>query len=183
MTAAARAGRSAPRYATDITADDAWAICDFVMPRMEALERLHCSGSEEHRTAGALAEAVSGLVLRLEAEISRSGRRPSVAPGWTPERVRTEEQRRLGRVQEYWNDVCALVRIWQGAEGHDEVRWQRVSFLDPAGEAEYDRLRAEHGIGRREFDPMSTEIRRVGTGADVKVAAPSPAPSGSSSRV
>ncbi|MEU3516251.1 hypothetical protein ABZ770_13340 [Streptomyces sp. NPDC006654] len=67
-------------HAVDVTVNDAWAVIDFLVPRLEALERDHAGGTEEHRTATALSEAVSVLVMLLESEIrGRADRREEAA--------------------------------------------------------------------------------------------------------
>ncbi|MGW2618462.1 hypothetical protein [Streptomyces sp. NPDC001500] len=53
----------------DVTVDDAWAILEFLVPRLESLEHAHDGDTEEHRAAVALAEAVCALVWALESAI------------------------------------------------------------------------------------------------------------------
>ncbi|MGW1091090.1 hypothetical protein ACWD4L_33570 [Streptomyces sp. NPDC002596] len=146
-------------HAVDITADDAWAIIDFLTPRLESLERVHDDGTEEHRTAAALAEAVSALVLAIESEIRgpRRGRlrnRPAPPPAPSPsptedERI-AEKKRRLTVIAEYWNQLCGIVRPWRESEGYDRARWHPVTFLDTAAEAEYHRRVTEAGLRNAE---------------------------------
>ncbi|MBT2478126.1 hypothetical protein [Streptomyces sp. ISL-94] len=151
---------SAPRYATDITADDAWAVYEFVMPRLDALLSTHDAGSEQHRIAEALAEALATLVLRLDTEILRPTRKPHPIrpatlspPVWTEEQLRAAEERRRDVIHQSWDDLCALVRPWQGSEGYDEVRWRMVDFRDAARETYYDRTCAELAIALRAERP------------------------------
>jgi hypothetical protein len=90
-------------HAVDVTAEDAWAIMDFLTPRLESPERAHDGGTKEHRTGAALAEAVSTLVLALESEIRgrRRGRyrqRTALPPAPSPsltEGERIAEKKRL----------------------------------------------------------------------------------------
>ncbi|MGW4198439.1 hypothetical protein [Streptomyces sp. NPDC005004] len=147
-------------HALDVTADDAWAIMDFLMPRLKSLERLHEGDTEEHRTAAALAEAVAVLVLALVSEIlgpprgrCRDRSAPALAPSPPPtedERL-AKEKRRLTMIAEYWNQLCGIVRPWRESDGYDRARWHRVTFLDAAAEAEYHRLAAEAGLRSAEW--------------------------------
>lgn len=147
-------------YAVDVTVDDAWAILEFLAPRLDLLERAHEGDTEEHRAAAALAEAVSALVLALESAIRSPNRvrlrnrstSPPPAPGPLPtedERI-AKEKRRLAMIAEYWNQLCGIVYVWRESDGYDRARWHQVTFLDTAAEAEYHRLAAEAGLRRAE---------------------------------
>ncbi|MFG2371437.1 hypothetical protein ACGFY9_08165 [Streptomyces sp. NPDC048504] len=141
-----------PLHAVDITLDDAWAIYDFLVPRLESLQRSHGDGTEEHRTAAALAEAVSALVLEIEREIrgpvrprlaTSSARPPAPVPAPTESERIAKEKQRLGTIRECWNQLCGIVHIWHDSDGYDRARWRQVSFLDAAAEVEYQRYVAE----------------------------------------
>ncbi|MFJ4320677.1 hypothetical protein ACIP46_36155 [Streptomyces lavendulae] len=141
------------RHTVDVTADDAWAVMEFLMPRLEALERAHGGGTEEYRTAGALAQIMSGLVLKLDAEIlgpSRAPYRgrsaPPSAPALTEDEARAEAKRRLNQIRESWNDLCEIVRPWRETKDYAQARWHKVAFHDPHDEAEYNRRCAELGL-------------------------------------
>ncbi|MDV9172264.1 hypothetical protein R6V09_19395 [Streptomyces sp. W16] len=147
-----------PLHAVDVTMDDVWAVVDFLTPRLESLERAHDGGADEHRAASALAEAVCMFALTIDAEIrgpltgrvhNPSGRPPAPAPTPTESERIAEERQRLTRIKEYWNQLCAVVEVWRESDGYDLARWQRVSFLDAAAEAEYERLVAEAGLRPR----------------------------------
>jgi hypothetical protein len=144
-----------PLHAVDITMDDAWAIHDFLVPRLDSLQRAHGDGTEEHRTAAALAEAVSVLVLEIEQGIrgpkrpriaKSSARPPAPVPAPTESERIAKEKQRLGTIREYWNQLCGIVHIWHESDGYDRARWRQVSFLDAAAEAEYQRRVAEVGL-------------------------------------
>ncbi|MFE2418008.1 hypothetical protein [Streptomyces hokutonensis] len=144
-----------PLRATDITMDDAWAIHDFLVPRLESLQRAHGDATEEHRTAAALAEAVSALILLIEREIrgpmrprlaQSSARPPAHAPAPTESERIAKEKQRLTMTREYWNQLHGIVQIWRESDGYDQARWQLVSFLDAAAEAEYQRHVTEAGL-------------------------------------
>jgi hypothetical protein len=143
-----------PPHAVDVTMDDARAVLAFLTPRLESQERAHASGTDEHRAASALSEAVCVFALIIEAEIrdplagrvrAPSGRPPAPAPTPTESERIAKERLRLTRIKEYWNHLCAVVEMWRESDGYDLARWQRVSFLDAAAEAEYQRLAAEAG--------------------------------------
>lgn len=144
-----------PLLATGITVDDAWAVYDFLVPRLESVQRAHGDGTEEHRTAAALAEAVSALVLEIEREIrgpmrprlaTSSARPPAPAPAPTESERIAGEKQRLTMIREYWNQLYGIVQIWRESDGYDRARWQQVSFLDAAAEAGYQRHVAEAGL-------------------------------------
>ncbi|MGX9886005.1 hypothetical protein [Streptomyces sp. NPDC002276] len=141
--------------ATDVTINDVWAIYDFLVPRLESLERTHGADTDEHRTASALNEAVAIFALAIEAEIrgpltgrarNPSGKPPAPAPVPTESERITEEKQRLTRIKEYWNQLCAVVEVWRESDGYDLARWQRVSFLDAVAESEYRRRVTEAGF-------------------------------------
>ncbi|MFI5681737.1 hypothetical protein [Streptomyces cellulosae] len=146
-------------HAVDVTMEDAWAILDFLAPRLESLERAHDGDTEEHRAAAALAEAMSTLVLALESEIRGSnGGRPSnrsatpptpVASPTEDERI-AKNKRRLTMIAAYWNQLCGIVHPWRESGGYDRARWRPVTFLDTAAEAEYHRRVAEAGLRKAE---------------------------------
>ncbi|MFE3269919.1 hypothetical protein [Streptomyces sp. NPDC059215] len=143
-------------HAVDVTVEDAWAILEFLAPRLESLERAHDGDTEEHRTAAALAEAMSALVLALESEICgpnrgrlRNRSAPPPASPTEDERI-AREKRRLTVIAEYWNQLCGIVYAWRESDGYDRARWHRVTFLDTAAEAEYHRLVVEAGLRKAE---------------------------------
>jgi len=144
-----------PLRATDITMDDAWAVYDFLVPRLESLQRAHGDGTEEHRTAAALGEAVSALILLIEREIrgpmrprpaKSSARPPAPVPAPTESERIAEEKQRLSMTREYWNQLHGIVQIWRESDGYDRARWRQVSFLDAAAETEYQRHVTEAGL-------------------------------------
>ncbi|MFF3987959.1 hypothetical protein ACFY0B_25615 [Streptomyces sp. NPDC001797] len=144
-------------YAVDVTVDDAWAIIDFLTPRLESLERTYDGGTEEHRTAAALGEAMSVLFLALELEIRgpgvrrhrhRSAAPPAIGPSPTEDERIVEKKRRLTRIAEYWNQLCGIVRPWSESKGYDRARWHPVTFLDMAAEDEHHRRVTEAGLRR-----------------------------------
>lgn len=144
-------------HAVDVTADDVWAIADFLTPRLEALERTHHDDTEEHRTAAALAEAVSALVMALDAQIlgpprGRIRNRPAAPPAasttLTTDEWLAAEKQRLTVITECWNQLCGILHPWRECDGYDRARWHRVTFLDAAAEAEYHRLVDEAGLRR-----------------------------------
>ncbi|MBK3566854.1 hypothetical protein [Streptomyces sp. MBT62] len=148
-----------PLFAADIKMDDAWAIYDFLVPRLESLQRAHGDGTEERRTAEALAEAISVLVLEIEREIrgpmrprlaKSSARPPAPAPAPTESERIAREKQRLTMIREYWNQLHAIVQVWRDSEGYDRVRWRQVGFLDAAAEAEYRRYVTEAGLRKAE---------------------------------
>ena len=61
-----------------------------------------------------------------------------------------KEERRPTRIKGYWIQLCAVVEVWRESDGYDLVRWQRVSFLDAAAEAAYQRPVAEAGLRKAE---------------------------------
>jgi hypothetical protein len=142
-------------HAVDVTVDDAWAILEFLAPRLESLEHAHDGDTEEHRAAAALSEAVSALVLALESAIrgpnrGRLRRRATPPPAPSPPPTEDEriarEMRRLTMIAEHWNQLCGIVCAWRESDGYDRARWHQVTFLDPAAEARYHRLAAEAGL-------------------------------------
>ncbi|MFD7409920.1 hypothetical protein ACFV7R_46815 [Streptomyces sp. NPDC059866] len=146
-------------HAVDVTVEDAWAILEFLAPRLESLERAHDGDTEEHRTAAALAEAMSALVLALESEIrgpnrgrlrNRSAPPPTPVPSPTEDERIAKKKRRLTMIAEYWNQLCGIVHPWRESDGYDRARWHPVTFLDTAAEAEYHRRVAEAGLRKAE---------------------------------
>ena len=120
-----------PPHAVDITMDDVWAVLDFLTPRLESQERAHGSGTDEHRAASALDEAVCMFALIIEAEIrgpltgrvrNPSGRPPAPAPTPTESERIAKEGLRLTRIKEYWNQLCAVVEMWRESDGYDLAR-------------------------------------------------------------
>ncbi|MFF4448736.1 hypothetical protein [Streptomyces sp. NPDC001502] len=145
-------------HASDITEDDAWAIFEFLMPRLEAQEAAHGAEAEEHRTAGALARVMSRLVLQLEWDIrapfrkpyrSRSG--PMEVLVWAPPseaELCTQDEQRLDRIRDTWNTLCEALRSWHDSDGYDVARWHKVDFRDAAAAAQYEQSVADLGLRR-----------------------------------
>ncbi|WP_405435066.1 hypothetical protein OG373_41000 [Streptomyces avidinii] len=145
-------------HASDITEDDAWAIFEFLMPRLEAQEAAHGAETEEHRTAGALAQVMSGLVLQLEWDIrapfwkpyrNRSG--PTTVLVWAPPpeaELRAQDEQRLDRIRDTWNTLCEALRSWHDSEGYDVARWHKVDFRDAAAAALYEQRVSDLGLRR-----------------------------------
>ncbi|AQT75304.1 hypothetical protein B1K54_29960 [Streptomyces sp. fd1-xmd] len=140
--------------------DDLWEVFDFLHPRLEALEAGHAPGTDEHRTASALARMLSSAVLQLEWDVrarswrpyrNRRGHRPVLV--WAPPAeavLRAQDECRLDKIRENWNTLCDGLRVWRDCEGYNLDRWRLVDFNDAASEAEYDRRCAELGLRRTE---------------------------------
>ncbi|MFD5623256.1 hypothetical protein [Streptomyces yangpuensis] len=150
--------RAPLRYASDITEDDLWEVFDFLHPRLEALEAGHPPGTDEQRTADALARMLSSAVLQLEWDIrarswrpyrNRRGHMPVLVWAPPPEAVlRAQDEWRLDRIRENWNALCDGLRVWRDCEGYALDRWHPLEFNDAAAEAEYDRRCDELGLRR-----------------------------------
>ncbi|MGW2269148.1 hypothetical protein [Streptomyces yangpuensis] len=150
--------RAPLRYASDITEDDLWEVFDFLHPRLEALEAGHAPGTDEHRTADALARMLSRAVLQLEWDIrarfwrpyrNRRGQMPVLVWAPPPEAVlRAQDEWRLDKIRESWNALCDGLQVWRDCDDYDLDRWHLVDFNDAAAEAEYDRRCDELGLRR-----------------------------------
>ncbi|WKD31602.1 hypothetical protein [Streptomyces xanthophaeus] len=151
--------RAPLQYACDITEDDLWEVFEFLHPRLEALEAGHEPGTDEHRTADALARMLSSLVLQLEWDIRspfwrpyRNGRGPTTVLVWAPPPeavLRAQDEWRLGKIRENWNALCDGLKVWRDCEGYDPERWRTVEFPDAAAAAEYQRRCDELGLRPR----------------------------------
>ncbi|MDT0319291.1 hypothetical protein [Streptomyces millisiae] len=150
------------RHASDVTVDDVWAIADFLLPRLDSLQRIHDAATEEHRIAVGLAEVTSVLTLALESEIlgaarvlgrGRSASLPGPCPSPAEDERHSQRKLRLTRIQGYWNQLCGIVHPWCESEGYDHARWHKVTFRDMAEEAEYRRLATETGLRPHDEEP------------------------------
>ncbi|BBC34926.1 hypothetical protein SGFS_062200 [Streptomyces graminofaciens] len=156
-----------PRLAAELTTDDVWAIADFLLPLLEATERSHAPGTEEHRTASALAESVAALTLTLEHAIRGGGHgRVRVLADAPPPRKPSEEElrlraeHRLTQIRESWNHLCAIAGFWKNVPGYDPTRWQEVRFRDTEERTRYERHAAElraRGMLGEPWVPPGTE--------------------------
>ncbi|MFE1555492.1 hypothetical protein ACFW6V_10910 [Streptomyces sp. NPDC058734] len=150
-----------PRYADELTTGIVWEIGDFLLPRLERAARTHPSDSEEGITASALAESVEALVLTLEWAIT--GGTPARArvpigipppPKPTEEERRVRAERRLERLREDWNHLCALAGHWRSAPGFQCSRWRKLDFRDAAHERWYQQQLSYRHLPSRVIRPL-----------------------------
>lgn len=113
---------TAPRYATDLTADDVTALETFVERQLEATDiRI---GTPEHRPIVAARVALG----RIATEIRVAMKRPRTEGAYS--------------VLNNWNLLLSIAAPWSEETGYDSVRWVSVQHASPEAELLNAEIRA-----------------------------------------